>query len=143
MISHQATQKGAVRHPLWLEIIRILVAAVIFWKGLEFIANIHVFTKMMSESSLGIAILLSLLIHVIIVAHILGALSLFTGSYVRLSCLMQLPVILMALFFRDLAQTVLNPYAALWVSMAILVALIVLIVSDKHDMANRADKASQ
>lgn len=138
MISHHTSHDQVKHHPLWLEIIRIGVAGVIFWKGLEFVGNIHLFTKMMMESSLGFAILLSLLVHLIIAAHILGALALFTGTYVKVACIMQMPVILMALLFRDLAQTFLNPYAALSVSVVILAALVLLVISDKHDLANKS-----
>ncbi len=137
MLTRHVSHKGERHHPLWLEITRIVLSLVILWKGLEFIANIHVFTSLMMNSTVPVAILLSFLVHVIIVAHIFGAIALFTGSYVRLSCILQIPVILMALIFRDLAENILNPYAAIWVSIAILCALVLVLWRDKHDVFNR------
>jgi len=139
MLSHHVTHKGERRHPLWLEITRIVLSLVILWKGLEFIANIHVFTDFMMNSSVPVAILLSLLVHIIIVAHIFGAIALFTGSYVRAACILQMPVIIMALAFRGLAADILNPYAAVWVSLAILCALILVLLKDKHDTLDKAN----
>lgn len=137
MLSHHVTHKRVRRHPLWLEITRIVLSLVILWKGLEFIANIHVFTDIMMNSSVPIAILLSLLVHIIIVAHIFGAIALFTGSYVRVACILQMPVIIMALAFRSLAVDILNPYAAIWVSLAILSALVLVLLKDKHDTSDK------
>lgn len=138
MLSHHVSHKGGRHHPLWLEITRIVLSIVILWKGLEFVANIHVFTELMMNSSIPVAILLSILIHLIIVAHILGAIALFTGSYVRMACLLQMPVIIMALLFKNLAASMLNPYAAVWVSVAILCALTLVLWRDKHDVIDRS-----
>ncbi|MCL4640111.1 MULTISPECIES: hypothetical protein [Olivibacter] len=137
MLTHHVSHKGERHHPLWLEITRIVLSLVILWKGIEFIANIHVFTDIMMNSSVPVAILMSVLVHTIIVAHIFGAIALFTGSYVRIACILQMPVILMALLFRDLAKDVLNPYAAVWVSIAILCALVLVLWRDKHDFIDR------
>ncbi|WP_134087699.1 DoxX family membrane protein [Olivibacter sp. XZL3] len=136
MLSHHVSHRAERHHPLWLEITRIVLSLVILWKGLEFIANIHVFTDIMMNSSVPVAILMSVLVHTIIVAHIFGAIALFTGSYVRIACILQMPVVLMALLFRDLAKDVLNPYAAVWVSVAILCALVLVLLRDKHDTAD-------
>jgi len=138
MLSHHVTHKGERRHPLWLEITRIVLSFVILWKGLEFVANIHAFTDIMMNSSIPVAILLSLMVHLIIVAHIFGAIALFTGSYVRVACILQMPVIIMALAFRGLAADILNPYAAVWVSVAILCALVLVLLKDKHDAIDRS-----
>jgi len=92
----------------------------------------------MMNSSIPVAILLSVLVHLIIVAHILGAIALFTGTYVRIACILQMPVVIMALLFRDLAENVLNPYAAVWVSVTILFALALVLLRDKHDAMDRS-----
>ncbi|WP_051292715.1 DoxX family membrane protein [Olivibacter sitiensis] len=130
MVSRNAAQEDAPRHPLWLEAIRIVLAIVILWKGIEFVSNINAFSVVMRESSVGVAFMLSLLVHMIIVAHILGAMALFTGKYIRVACAAQMPVILMALLFKDLTVTVLNPYAASGVSLAILITLVFVLVMD-------------
>ena len=137
MLSHHVTHKGEKRHPLWLEITRIVLSIVILWKGLEFVANIHKFTDLMMNSSIPVAIMISVLVHLIIVAHILGAIALFTGTYVRLACILQMPVIIMALVFRNLADNILNPYAAVWVSVAILCPLVLVVLRDKHDTMDK------
>lgn len=137
MLSHHVTHKGEKRHPLWLEITRIVLSIVILWKGLEFVANIHKFTDLMMNSSIPVAIMISVLVHLIIVAHILGAIALFTGTYVRLACILQMPVIIMALVFKNLADNILNPYAAVWVSVAILCALVLVLLRDKHDAMDK------
>lgn len=133
MLSH-VQHRGERHHPLWLEITRIILSIVILWKGLEFVANIHAFTDIMMKSTLPIAVLISIIVHLIIVAHILGAIALFTGTYVRLACILQMPVIIMALAFRELAENILNPYAAVWVSVTILCALVLVLFRDRHDV---------
>lgn len=141
MLSHHVSHKGGRHHPLWLEITRIILSIVILWKGLEFVANIHAFTELMMNSSIPVALLLSMLIHLIIVAHILGAIALFTGTHVRVACILQMPVIIMALLFRNLATDMLNPYAAVWVSIAILCALTLVLLRDKHDALDPSESS--
>jgi len=137
MLSHHVTQKSGRQHPLWLEIVRIGLALVMLWKGIEFIENIHTFTEIMTNSSLPVALLLSIVVHLIIVGHLFGAIALFTGSYVKAACILQLPVIVMALVFRNLAEDVLNPYQAVWVSIVILAALLLVLFRDRHDTLNK------
>lgn len=140
MVSKNVTQGDVRHHPLWLEAIRIVLAIVILWKGIEFVSNIDAFSVVMRESSIGAAFLLSLLVHLIIVAHILGAMALFTGSYIRFACIVQMPVILIALLFKDQTASVLNPYAASGVSLAILITLVFVLVMDVFGRA-RGNKA--
>lgn len=141
MISKNVTHKGEVdRHPLWLEAIRIVLAIVILWKGIEFVSNINAFSVIMRESSLGVAFLLSLLVHLIIVAHILGAMALFTGMYIPLACMAQMPVILIALLFKAQTASVLNPYAASGVSLAILITLVFVLAMDVFGKARKRTK---
>lgn len=137
-VAHKAE---LARQPLWLEIIRILLAIVILWKGIEFVSNINAFSVVMRESAMGVAFLLSLLVHLIIIAHILGGMALFTGKYIRLACLAQMPVLLIALLFKNLAATVLNPYAASGVSLAILITLVFVLAMDVFGIANRKERA--
>ena len=115
---------GDQHHPQWLDYLRILLGLTLIWKGIAFALNLHAFTSLMENSGIGTAVSISLIAHLIIAFHLLGGLMITLGTHTRLFCLLNLPILLVAVFFVNLPGNVFSPYSELWLSGAVLLGLI-------------------
>jgi len=121
-------QWGDQHHPKWLDYFRIALGLILIWKGAAFASNLEVFSALMREASLGTAATISLFAHLIIVLHLIGGLLIAIGTHTRLFCLLNLPILLVAVFFVNLRENVLQPYSELWLSSFVLLGLICFLV---------------
>ncbi|WP_442588961.1 DoxX family protein [Pedobacter sp. AW31-3R] len=119
---------GDHHHPKWLDYFRILLGVILVWKGIEFAANLHAFTNLMKGAFLGTAISISLMAHLIIVLHIIGGLLIALGTHTRLFCLLNLPVLITAVFFVNLSENIFRPYSEFWLSGLVLFGLVCFLV---------------
>jgi len=114
---------GDKHHPVWLDYFRIVLGAILIWKGVLFALNLSAFTNIMMDAGLGQAVSLSLIAHAIIVLHIIGGLFIAIGSHTRMFCLLNFPILLVAVLFVNLGNGVFSPYAEFWLSCSVLLAL--------------------
>ncbi|SEN32330.1 Uncharacterized membrane protein YphA, DoxX/SURF4 family [bacterium A37T11] len=119
---------GDQHHAKWLDYFRIVLGVVLIWKGVAFATNLHAFTTLMTHVMVPVAISLSLLAHLIILLHILGGLMIALGSNTRLFCLLNLPVLLVAVFFVNFQQNIFRPYSEMWLSVIVLFGLLLFMV---------------
>jgi putative oxidoreductase len=115
---------GDQHHPKWLDYLRIVLGMILMWKGIAFALNLHAFSILMMGAGFGTAVSISLIAHIIIVLHIIGGLFIALGTHTRLSCLLNLPVLIVAVFFVNLSANIFKPYSEFWLSCFVLVALI-------------------
>jgi putative oxidoreductase len=115
---------GDHHHPKWLDFFRILLGLVLMWKGIDFYINMQAFSNLMRGAFLGTAISISLLAHFIIVLHIIGGLSITLGTYTRTFCLINLPILIGAVFFINISGGIFKPYSEFWISISVLAGLI-------------------
>ena len=119
---------GNKHHPKWLDYFRIVLGLILIWKGIAFALNLHEFTLMMRNAGLGFAVSLSLCAHLIIVFHIIGGLMIALGTHTRAFCLLNLPILLVAVFFVNLSGNVFRPYAEFWFSCIVLAGLVTFLI---------------
>jgi len=119
---------GDRHHPKWLDYFRIVLGLILIWKGVAFAFNLHAFTLMMQNAGLGAAVSISLCAHLIIVLHIIGGLMIALGTNTRLVCLLNLPILFVAVFFVNLSGDVFRPYAEFWFSCMVLAGLVVFLI---------------
>jgi putative oxidoreductase len=131
---------GNRHHPKWLDYFRIILGLVLIWKGIAFASNLHAFTNMMKDAMLGVAVSISLLAHIIIVLHIIGGLLIAVGSHTRLFCLLNLPILIVAVFFVNLRANIFSPYAEFWVSVIVLIGLICFLIEGNGVLSVERDK---
>ncbi len=115
-------------HPKWIDYFRILLGIVLIWKGFAFAFNLHAFTMLMAGAGLGTSVAISMIAHLIIVLHIVGGLLIALGTHTRTFCLLNLPILLVAVFFVNVSQDIFRPYAELWLSCLVLLGLIVFFI---------------
>lgn len=108
-----------------IEILRIFLGGLLFVKGYFFIENINdiygLIEENMDYSSFMIA-------HYVAVAHLVGGIMLAFGLLTRLAVIVQLPVLIGAVFFIDTQESLLVTASELEYSIVILVLLIVFFI---------------
>jgi len=119
---------GDRNHPVWLDFLRIILGLVLIWKGIAFYLNIGAFSILMHNAHLGTAVGISMIAHFIIVVHVLGGVAIALGTYTRTFCLVNLPVLIGAVFFINLSPLILRPYSELWLSISVLAGLVIFII---------------
>jgi putative oxidoreductase len=117
---------GDTHHPQWLDIVRILLGAFLCYKGVSFLMNmgqmLDLLTNKMSFGSFSTM----LMSNYVAFAHILGGLLLIMGVLTRFACLIQIPILLGAVFFLNTALY--RPFSEVMLSILVLLLLIVFLV---------------
>ena len=121
-------QWGDQHHPQWLDYFRIALGLMLIWKGVEFTLNLRAFTNFMNDVSIGSAASISLLAHAIIFLHLVGGFLITVGSRTRLFCLLNLPILVYAVFFINFRADIFRPYTEIWLSGIVLIGLICFLI---------------
>jgi len=119
---------GDRHHPKWLDIFRIALGLVLIWKGIAFMLNLDVLADFLRETGLtdeiGTSVFLTLLTYGIIGLHVVGGICIALGTNTRLYCLLNLPILIGALFLVNLRDSIFKPYSELWLSLFVLLGII-------------------
>lgn len=127
-IIHNIERWGETHHPAWVDLVRAVLGFFLFIKGIEFINNMEVLTAMMAKSDFLGSLSLGLLAHYIVLGHLVGGAMIAAGLLTRLACLVQIPILVGAIFLINSNAGILAPYAALWVSVVVLLLLIYFLI---------------
>ena len=132
---------GDEHHPQWLDYFRIILGVILIWKGISFYTDMEAFSHLMRGAMLGTAVSISLLAHLIIVIHILGGIAITLGTHTRLFCLLNLPILIGAVFFINISGGIFKPYAEFWFSSLVLMGLVCFIVEGNGILSVEREKA--
>lgn len=116
---------GDHHHPKWLDLIRIALGIFLLLKGVEFLNNLgEVMTLLGSNLSFG-SLMVLIVGHYIIFAHLLGGFLLILGLLTRFACLVQIPILIGALVYSG---KLLSPFSEIAIAVLILLLLIYFMV---------------
>ena len=119
---------GDTHHPKWMDLVRIGLGIFLCYKGIEFVQDMSSMLNVLSgEFSFGSFTLL-LLGHYIAFAHLLGGVLLVLGMLTRFACLIQIPILLGAIFFINAEGGLWQPFSELWLSIIVLLLLVYFLV---------------
>jgi len=107
-----------------IEILRIFLGVLLCHKGYLFIDNISEFYSLIEEN---LAINSFVVAHYVVAAHFFGGIMLILGLITRLAVLIQIPVLIGAVFFVHTRDILLVTASELEYSILILVLLIVFL----------------
>jgi len=119
---------GDHHHPKWIDIVRIAFGVFLLFKGVEFANNMSTTMTLMSAQTPFSELMVIILYHYIVFAHLLGGLLLSLGMLTRFACLIQIPILIGALIFIHAAQNVLLPYSQLYITIVVLGLLIYFLI---------------
>ncbi len=126
---HRLEHWGDTHHPKWLDIIRIVLGLFLCYKGYDFLQNSGLVTGTLStKTSFGNFAVIALT-HYVVFAHLIGGILLVVGFLTRFACLIQIPILLGAIIFVNLASDVLRPYNELFLSVIVLLLLIYFLIA--------------
>jgi putative oxidoreductase len=116
---------GDTHHPQWVDVVRILLGVFLCYKGIDFLMNmgtmLGLITNKMSFGSFS-SMLMS---NYIAFAHILGGILLILGVLTRFACLIQIPILLGAIFIR---VDMYRPFSAVLLPIVVLLLLIYFLI---------------
>jgi putative oxidoreductase len=117
---------GDTHHPQWLDIVRILLGVFLCYKGVDFLMNMGTMLALITNKMSFGSFSSMLMSNYIAFAHILGGGLLIMGVLTRFACLIQIPILLGAIFFVN--NDLYRPFSAVLLPVATLLLLIVFLI---------------
>jgi uncharacterized membrane protein YphA (DoxX/SURF4 family) len=120
---------GDTHHPQWLDIVRIALGLFLCYKGVDFLMNMSSMLDLLTNSMSFGSFTSMLMSNYIAFAHILGGILLILGVLTRFACLIQIPILVGAIFFVN--SSLYRPFSALALPIIVLLLVIwFLVVGD-------------
>ena len=117
---------GDTHHPQWLDIVRILLGVFLCYKGVDFLMNMGTMLALITNKMSFGSFSSMLMSNYIAFAHILGGGLLIMGVLTRFACLLQIPILIGAIFFVN--NDLYRPFSALLLPVVTLLLLIVFLI---------------
>jgi len=115
---------GDTHHPQWLDIVRIALGVFLCYKGVEYLYNMGAMLSLITNKMAFGSFSSMLMSNYIAFAHLLGGILLILGVLVRFACLIQIPILLGAIFFINLSPEMYRPFSELVLSIFIFLMLV-------------------
>jgi len=94
------TEKTSLSQPAWLTIFRIALGLILFWKAIIFIRDTTLLQSMIQNTGIGFFSKNSeVLAFIVAYLSILCGLFILSGLFTRTSCIVQIPILIIAIFF--------------------------------------------
>ena len=120
---------GEHHHPRWMDIIRIALGIFLVYKGADFLNNMSNLISLMTSNKYPTSFWFMLAGHYTVFAHIAGGICLALGAFTRMACLIQIPILLGAVFFVSTNEKMLRPYSELALTILVLLLLIYFLIA--------------
>lgn len=118
---------GDAHHPQWLDVVRIGLGVFLCYKGVSFLMNMGDMLSLLTNKMSFGSFTLMLMSNYISFAHILGGILLILGVLTRFASLIQIPILLGAIFF--VKSSLYRPFSDLLLPVIILLLLIVFLIT--------------
>ncbi|RVT99817.1 DoxX family protein [Mucilaginibacter limnophilus] len=117
---------GDLHHAKWLDVIRVILGLIILVKGIEFASEVGSQHDLISSANkFGFSGLASMaIVHTVALAHIVGGLMIAFGLLTRLAVVIQMPILLGAIFFVNLTRNFTFFNSELWLSIIVFMLLV-------------------
>ena len=125
---HRIENWGDTHHPKIIDIVRIALGGFLLFKGIAFMNNTE-YLKALIENQNTVDIspgVLMALVYYVTFAHMVGGILIGLGILTRFGCIIQIPIVLGAIFLSGIFQDAIN--YMVWPSVAALVALVIFLV---------------
>lgn len=117
---------GDVHHAKWLDVIRIVLGLLIFSKGIAFVSNTTALQDLLLQNNTFdfSGLMGSLVLHIVGFVHLVGGILITIGLLTRFASVIQIPILICAVFFVNLTRgfSILNN--ELWLSILVLLLLV-------------------
>jgi putative oxidoreductase len=110
---HKIEDWGDHHHPMVLDVVRIALGVFLLLKGLAFMENSAYLEDMIASQNVAVISpgLLMVLVYYVTFAHLVGGALIAMGTLTRFACIIQIPIVLAAVFLTDFFQSPINTLA--------------------------------
>src|ERR1700748_2438189 len=125
---HKIEIWGDTHHPKFLDLIRIVLGVFLLLKGFAFMEN-SAYLKQIIEDQTAVYIssgLLITLVYYVTFAHMVGGILITLGTLTRFACIIQIPIVLAAVFLSGLFTSAIN--YMVWPSITALILLVLFAI---------------
>ena len=123
------TEKTNLSQPRWLTIIRIALGLILFWRGISFIRDSSDLQLMLQRMSIGVVDKNTQWIAFLITyINLLGGLFITVGLFTKTSCIVQIPILIGAVFFVNTKHGLNQSTSELILSAVVLLLLILFAI---------------
>lgn len=126
---HSIEKWGEAHHPKWLDLIRVVLGIFLFLKGVEFMNNLDPLINLMSKSEFLGSLSLGILAHYVVLMHLVGGCMIAAGLLTRLASIVQIPILIGAVFLVHSSAGIFASYSTVWISVIVLLLLIYFLIS--------------
>ena len=137
---HRLEFWGDRHHPKWMDIIRIALGVFLVYKAIDFLNNMSDLVTLMSTNTSFGSFSYILAGHYAVFAHLLGGILLIFGVLTRFACIIQIPVLIGAIFFVSTNREMLRPYSELIISIVVLLLLIYFLIAGNGPLSVKMDE---
>lgn len=117
---------GDVHHAKWLDLIRMVLGILILSKGISFVSDTEVLQRLFVQNRVYTfsGLMLMALTHVVAFAHLVGGILITIGLVTRFAVVIQIPILVGAVFFVNISGGFSPLNSELWLSVIVLMLLI-------------------
>ena len=137
---HRLEFWGDRHHPRWMDIVRIALGIFLVYKAVDFLNNMSDLVSLMSQNTSFGSFAYILAGHYVVFAHLLGGILLIFGVLTRFACIIQIPVLIGAIFFVGTNREMLRPYSELLVSIVVLLLLVYFLIAGNGPLSVKLDE---
>lgn len=119
---------GDRHHPQWLDFLRIALGIFLCFKGVQFLYNMGSMLNLMTTKMAFGSFTSILMSNYISFAHILGGILLILGVLTRFACILQIPILLGAIFFIGVSPDMYRPFSQLLLTIVVLLLLVLFLI---------------
>jgi putative oxidoreductase len=119
---------GDTHHPQWLDILRIALGVFLCYKGVEFLTNMSDMLALMTTKMSFGSFTSVLMSNYISFAHILGGILLILGVLTRFACILQIPIMIGAIFFISASPDMYRPFSQMLLAIVVLLLLVLFLI---------------
>jgi putative oxidoreductase len=125
---HKIEHWGDTHHPKFLDFVRIALGIFLLLKGIAFMENTAYLKELIdSQNVVDLSpVVLMILVYYVTFAHMVGGILIAVGILTRLGCIIQIPIVLGAVFLTGIFQEPINSMA--WPSITALILLLLFTI---------------
>ena len=140
---HRLEFWGDRHHPRWMDIVRIALGVFLVYKAVDFLNNMSDLVSLMSQNTSFGSFAYILAGHYVVFAHLLGGILLIFGVLTRFACVIQIPVLIGAIFFVGTNKEMLRPYSELLVSIIVLLLLVYFLIAGNGPLSVKLEEQAK
>ena len=125
---HKIEHWGDNHHPVFLDVVRFALGIFLLLKGFAFMENSTYLRDTIEDQSLVYLSSgwLMTLVYYVTFAHLVGGVLIAMGTLTRFACIVQIPIVLGAVFLTDVFQSAVN--TMVWPSVVALILMVLFTV---------------